>query len=165
MQKPFTLTEDMAREIDEQIANTSPGKVVTDDAAGTLSGRVGIPRRKISSGDSPRTLSETFNHPRELAEEVADPKPPEPTVEDILEERGKTHGDFTDNSRVIQSLKRIMHTEVGWDKLTDTQREAIHMILHKLGRIISGNPNVKDHWDDIAGYARLVSERVVEGKR
>lgn len=84
------------------------------------------------------------------------------SVEDILAERGKTHGDFTDNARVMQALKRIVHAEVGWDKLSDVQREALHMILHKVGRIISGNPNVKDHWDDIAGYAKLTSERIVE---
>lgn len=82
------------------------------------------------------------------------------SIEDILAERGKTHGDFTDNARVMQALKRIVHAEVGWDKLTDVQREALHMILHKVGRIISGNPNTHDHWDDIAGYAKLVSERI-----
>lgn len=84
------------------------------------------------------------------------------SIEAILAERGKTHGDFTDNARVMQALKRIVHAEVGWDKLTDVQREALHMILHKVGRIISGNPNTKDHWDDIAGYAKLTSERIVE---
>lgn len=82
------------------------------------------------------------------------------TVEAILVERGKTHGDFSDNARVAQDLKRIVHSQVGWDKLTDVQREALHMILHKIGRIIAGNPNVNDHWDDIAGYAKLVSERI-----
>lgn len=84
------------------------------------------------------------------------------SIESVLAERGKTHGDFSDNARVMQALKRIVHAEVGWDKLTDVQREALHMILHKVGRIISGNPNVKDHWDDIAGYAKLTSERIVE---
>jgi len=60
----------------------------------------------------------------------------------------------------MQSLKRVVQTEVGWDRLTDVQREALHMILHKVGRIISGNPNTHDHWDDIAGYAKLASERI-----
>lgn len=99
--------------------------------------------------------------------EMAEPAGPEDasqdrTVEEILAERSKTHGDFTDNARVMQSLKRIVHDEVGWNRLTDVQREALHMILHKVGRIISGNPNVKDHWDDIAGYAKLTSERIIE---
>jgi hypothetical protein len=82
------------------------------------------------------------------------------SIESILAERQTTHGDFTDNARVMQSLKRVVQTEVGWDRLTDVQREALHMILHKVGRIISGNPNTHDHWDDIAGYAKLASERI-----
>jgi hypothetical protein len=100
----------------------------------------------------------------EMAEPAGttDAAPVGDSIEAILAERGKTHGDFTDNARVMQALKRIVHAEVGWDRLSDVQREALHMILHKVGRIISGNPNVKDHWDDIAGYAKLTSERIVE---
>lgn len=29
------------------------------------------------------------------------------------------------------------------------------MILAKIARIVSGDPNHADHWDDIAGYALL----------
>jgi len=78
---------------------------------------------------------------------------------EILAARGQTHGDFSDNARIMQNLKREMEAEHGWSKLSDVQREALHMIQHKVGRIISGNPNFRDHWDDIAGYARLVAER------
>ena len=34
------------------------------------------------------------------------------------------------------------------------------MIIAKLSRIIYGNPNHADHWIDIAGYAKLVSDRL-----
>lgn len=34
------------------------------------------------------------------------------------------------------------------------------MIAHKLARIAVGDPDVNDHWDDIAGYATLVSQRM-----
>lgn len=82
-----------------------------------------------------------------------------PTTEEILTERAKTHGDFTDNARVMQHLKDCVHQEEGWNRLNPVQREAVHMILHKVGRIVS-NPNVHDHWDDIAGYAKLASDRI-----
>jgi hypothetical protein len=39
------------------------------------------------------------------------------------------------------------------------QREALDMILHKIARIVNGNPNETDHWHDIAGYATLVEQR------
>jgi len=82
-----------------------------------------------------------------------------PEIAAILAERGKSHGDFTDNAKVMQALKHIVHDGVGWHSLSDPHREAIHMILHKVGRIVTGNPNVQDHWDDIAGYAKLASDR------
>jgi hypothetical protein len=37
------------------------------------------------------------------------------------------------------------------------------MICHKLGRIVNGDPNYADSWIDIAGYAKLVADRL-EGK-
>jgi hypothetical protein len=34
------------------------------------------------------------------------------------------------------------------------------MIAHKIGRIINGDPDYIDSWDDIAGYAKLVADRL-----
>lgn len=75
-------------------------------------------------------------------------------IEQILSERKQTHGDFSINSEISQRLKSVIIDE---GKLTYEQREALDMILHKISRIIAGNANTKDHWDDIAGYATLVS--------
>lgn len=81
------------------------------------------------------------------------------TTQDILQERGQTHGDFSNNARVSQALKATLQLENA--DLTDVQQEAIDMICHKLARIAAGNPNFKDHWDDIAGYATLAADRVI----
>jgi Domain of unknown function (DUF6378) len=81
-------------------------------------------------------------------------------TEELLKERSKTHGDFTDHARITQSLKKVVRVENGFEKLNNIQVEAIDMIFHKIGRILSGNPNHHDHWDDIAGYAKLVSKRI-----
>jgi hypothetical protein len=83
-----------------------------------------------------------------------------PKIEEILTERKKTHGEFCDHARVTWGLKRVMEGEPQWGALSDIQREALAIIAHKIGRIMSGNPNHHDHWDDIAGYARLVSNRL-----
>lgn len=88
--------------------------------------------------------------------------PPPTTIEDILSTRAKTHGDFADTARISQDMKRIVQSEVGWDKLSDVQREVLQMIMTKIARIVSGNPNVKDHWLDISGYAKLAAERIRE---
>ena len=36
------------------------------------------------------------------------------------------------------------------------------MFAHKIGRILVGDPNHRDHWDDISGYAVLVADRLGE---
>lgn len=78
----------------------------------------------------------------------------------LLEERGKQHGDFTNHAQITQDLKTVMWQAPGWENLTSVQRESLEMIVHKIGRILAGNPNHRDHYDDIAGYARLVSQRL-----
>jgi len=77
-------------------------------------------------------------------------------LREVLSARKNVHGDFTDHARIAQALKR----EIGDKKLTDVQREALEMILHKVGRILAGDPDHKDHWVDIAGYATLVADRL-----
>lgn len=83
-------------------------------------------------------------------------------VEETLTERGTTHGDFSDNSAVSQNLKRILFQGPSSHLFSSVQAEALDMIAHKLSRIVAGDPNHKDHWHDIAGYAKLVEERLEE---
>ena len=78
----------------------------------------------------------------------------------LLAEREKTHGSFQDNALYSQMMKSMFRQ--GFNKmpmsLPDVQREALDMIALKLSRILSGQALTKDHWDDIAGYAKLGSE-------
>ena len=77
----------------------------------------------------------------------------------LLSDRKRTHGDFADDAAVAQSLKRLMRKQPGWARLDDCQAQALEMIAVKLARILAGDPNHVDHWDDIAGYARLIARR------
>lgn len=79
-------------------------------------------------------------------------------VEKTLKERGSVHGDFTINSEIAQHLKEVVRNHDG--RLSPIQKEAVDMILHKLARILAGDPNHKDHWHDIQGYARLAEDRI-----
>jgi len=81
-------------------------------------------------------------------------------INDTLNERHRTHGDYSDTARIAQSLKVVLWTDPAWMGLSLVQKESIDLICTKLARIMSGNPNTKDHWDDIAGYANLVGERL-----
>jgi hypothetical protein len=44
--------------------------------------------------------------------------------------------------------------------MTPSQKEGIEMIEHKLCRILCGDPNFRDHWQDITGYAMRVLEAI-----
>jgi ADP-heptose:LPS heptosyltransferase len=79
-------------------------------------------------------------------------------IQAILAARQTTHGDFTASAACIQALKAAFEIHSTAD-LTAVQREAAAMILRKLGRIATGNPNHRDHWLDICGYARLAADR------
>lgn len=80
-------------------------------------------------------------------------------VSGLLDQRGRTHGSFDDNARVAQSIRLLFRSELGWACMSAVQREALDMIACKLSRILSGQPGHQDHWDDVAGYATLVSQR------
>lgn len=108
-------------------------------------------------------IKDTLDYQKENPMKVAG-LPGKSTLQAILVERKSQHGDFNDHARISQALKRTMWAEgaANWDKLTDTQREGLEMIQHKVARILAGNPNLHEHWNDIAGYATVTSERIVE---
>lgn len=83
-------------------------------------------------------------------------------VVQILNERGTRYGKFKDHAAVTQELKRVVWgaLSVRAKQLSDDQLEALEMILHKIGRIINGDPDYADSWVDIAGYASLVADRL-----
>ena len=80
----------------------------------------------------------------------------------VLNEREKTHGDFADTAMIAQSLKAVIsaYREQKCREWPTVQLEAMDMICTKISRIVSGDNNCKDSWDDLAGYANLVSERL-----
>ena len=83
-------------------------------------------------------------------------------ITDILTERGKEYGPFVDQAHITQILKSAIekHLLSRGVVLTVDQHEALDMMCSKIGRIVNGNPNHIDSWDDIAGYARLVADRL-----
>jgi hypothetical protein len=81
-------------------------------------------------------------------------------TKDLLTERQKTHGSFGENAEISTHNKIWWHTRKGWDALIPVQKEALDMISLKISRILSGQPNEVDHWDDIAGYAKLAADQI-----
>lgn len=74
----------------------------------------------------------------------------------LIIERGSRYGKFKDGADIMQSLKDVMRDVDGWNNLTASQKEALDMIQHKIGRILNGDPTYDDSWKDISGYAMLI---------
>lgn len=81
-------------------------------------------------------------------------------INDTLDEREATHGSFEDNAEFVQFQKSYLRAYEGWNRLSLVQREALDMIVSKIGRILNGNPNEVDHFRDIVGYASLVIKSI-----
>lgn len=79
-------------------------------------------------------------------------------VKDTLAERGERYGNFDGHALIAQQLKTIVFKN--GQGLNATHREALDMIMHKIARILNGDPNYADSWHDIAGYAVLVEESI-----
>ena len=78
----------------------------------------------------------------------------------ILTERGSRYGKFTKHAEVTQGIKNVIFNCRSRSSLAPDQVEALEMIAHKIGRIVNGDPNYADSWVDIAGYAKLVADRL-----
>jgi hypothetical protein len=100
---------------------------------------------------------------------MPDPRLPDLTLRDnvdkTLDARALNYGTFKDGAALMQSIKRTLsaHAATHGKTFADDQWEALEMIVHKMGRIVNGNPDVTDHWVDIAGYATLIADRL-EGR-
>jgi uncharacterized ferritin-like protein (DUF455 family) len=85
-------------------------------------------------------------------------------INNTLQERGNRYGDFEDHADITQALKAVHNTflKSKGRVLSAAHQEALEMIYHKIGRILNGDPNYKDSWHDIAGYAKLGEDACVE---
>lgn len=82
-------------------------------------------------------------------------------IDTTLTERGSRYGEFTEHALYTQDLKRAMQrVPANWHKLSDDKKEALEMVVHKIGRILNGDPEYIDSWHDIIGYVRLVEKNL-----
>jgi len=170
------IKDEQRAEIDDLIGKTltvssvdtpapAPKRLYVPRAAAMIAEKLGIPLEeyvKQMREQDPTAFEETNDlTPEPDEEETTDPWSAK-SVDAVLDERAKDYGKFIEGAEIMQMLKRLVHNYIEQRKTTLAfdQREAIDMIIHKLGRIINGNPDKVDHWTDIAGYAKLVADRL-----
>lgn len=90
-----------------------------------------------------------------------------PDISDVLDERGSRYGDYYTHAQISQDIQKILrdgyelaHPGQTYWELPPDIRESLSMISHKLARIVNGDPLYHDSHTDIAGYAKLVADRL-----
>jgi len=100
----------------------------------------------------PMTNEENREHTKQMLENIS--------IDQTLAERGERYGKYLNVARVSQQLKRIMRAQGNYQVMDHDMKESLDLIANKLGRILSGDPHYHDSWIDIAGYAKLVADRL-----
>jgi len=77
-------------------------------------------------------------------------------INDTLNERAHTHGDYREQAAFAQHLKRMMRAGPNWERLEFHQAQSLEAFADKISRVLCGNANEPDHWRDVAGYAQLI---------
>lgn len=110
---------------------------------------------KWNGGEMPECSAEIQCH---FVDAKSPPQDNSDGIEKVIADRGNNYGRFEDGAEIMQQLKLIVHTSQGWGRMKPIQREGMDMILHKIGRILNGDPSYVDSWIDIEGYSKLVSD-------
>ncbi|MCQ9121623.1 hypothetical protein MUU45_001174 [Rodentibacter pneumotropicus] len=74
-------------------------------------------------------------------------------INETLQERGHTHGNFIEGSQTFDKLISAINEKRS--NLDSTQYYALTMLAAKLTRILNGNAHEADHWVDSIGYLTL----------
>lgn len=116
------------------------------------------------TGTTPERMEELVFKATQGRDRTAAPKALQ-GIDATLAERGSKYGKFTGHAEVTYKLKNVLreHAYEHNKSFTFDQAEALDMICHKLGRIVNGDPDYADSWIDIAGYAKLVADRLESG--
>ena len=88
------------------------------------------------------------------------------SVQDLPEsvpDRQATHGDYAAYCHAVAAISASVECSLV-KPLGHVPEESLNMIIRKVARITTGDPNFVDHWLDIAGYATRMAEHLQAGK-
>jgi hypothetical protein len=81
-------------------------------------------------------------------------------LEQTIAARRGRYGPLIESGEVAMKLEDYLRSLPGWQNLAYDQRESLAMVMHKVSRIMCGDPDYDDSWVDIAGYAQNVVNRL-----
>lgn len=86
-------------------------------------------------------------------------------IDEVLKERGKTHGDFPTQALTAQTLKYMIHQMPNWHDMPGYMRESLELIATKISRMGHGDWRHTDAPLDISGYATLIVDGLKKSER
>lgn len=86
-------------------------------------------------------------------------------LEQTIAQRRGRYGPLIESGEVAMKLEDYLRSLPGWERLAYDQREALAMVMHKISRIMCGDPDYDDSWVDIAGYVQNVVNRLREAQK
>lgn len=81
------------------------------------------------------------------------------SVEATLAERGVSYGEYTDGAKIAMDLFGRVQATPSYGSMSEDKQYAMFMFCAKMARLLNGDPNHRDSWIDIAGYAQLAHDR------
>ena len=84
-------------------------------------------------------------------------------IEETLKTRGNVHGNFVTSAVFKDTVNHLVSLTPNYDRMGHACRQAMFMIVEKMGRILYGEPIFADHWHDISGYAKLIDDAITNG--
>lgn len=79
----------------------------------------------------------------------------EEQISEMLRERGSRYGNYENHAIITQNMMKAITVNPNYHRMPQHMQETLHMICHKIGRIVNGDPNYLDSWIDIIGYTQL----------
>lgn len=87
------------------------------------------------------------------------------SLQEVITQRRGRYGPLIESGEVAMKLEDYLRSLPGWERLAYDQREALSMVMHKVSRIMCGDPNYDDSWVDIGGYTQNVVNRLREEQK
>ena len=87
-----------------------------------------------------------------------------PSVVDVrlvIRSREAAHGDLAIYAALLRRFQDVARDGLNWAKASDAHKVAIDEMLRALTGALVGDPDLRDHYDTIAGYATSAAERLI----
>ena len=83
----------------------------------------------------------------------------------LIDTRETRYGSMADNAGATWRLMEVFEKYQSWGRFTHVQKHLFYMTAHKMARMLCGDPNYIDNYDDIIGYWTRARDFVPHAKK